>query len=173
MDIYKWCQCTHTQICCQTLQPQRWARMHKNILCFMEDCRFILPSSVFSKLQSNWNSTTLRAAGVLLHISLSASSPLWASWSVVHQEVRSSTSYKGYAQSSHLSITAQVSQIYDSIQAAWGCRLMPNVANHGIHPANSLLMQFKHTAEHSNADCASSLQRVHLMRLIFWAVLTN
>lgn len=34
-----------------------------------------------------------------------------------------------------------------------GCRLVPNITNQGINPLNNLLMQLKHAAEHSDADC--------------------
>lgn len=52
---------------------------------------------------------------------------------------------------SYLSITAPLSQIYHSVQAARGGRWVPNITNHGIHPAENLLMCLNRAAERSNA----------------------
>lgn len=53
----------------------------------------------------------------------------------------------------YLSITALLSQIYRSVQAAQGGRRVPNITNHGIRPANNLLMCLSRAAERSNAGC--------------------
>lgn len=39
------------------------------------------------------------------------------------------------------------------MSAVWGRSSVPNITNQEINPANNLLMQLRHTTEHSNADC--------------------
>lgn len=94
------------------------------------------------------------------HLHLSLRSPLPARREPVKHApgVRSTgstgrTIKRGEIIPSYLSITAPLSQIYRSVQAARGGRWLPNIANHGIRPAQDLLMCLNRAAERSNADC--------------------
>ena len=137
---------THAQIWCRThefnLNFYTYTHTHE-ISGFMEDCRFILPLTVFSEKLSDCNSlskTHTRTNRQRVYFTCSSlqrgarctstcQPPLWAIWGAVHQDVSScGGGVRGRDQTRgvitcYLSITAQVSEIDHSVQAAWGVPL--------------------------------------------------
>ena len=141
---------THTHTCTDLMsntwvQPQL-LHVHTHtheISGFMEDCRFILPLTVFSEKLSDCNSlskTHTRTNRQRVYFTCSSlqrgarctstcQPPLWAIWGAVHQDVSScGGGVRGRDQTRgvitcYLSITAQVSEIDHSVQAAWGVPL--------------------------------------------------